>query len=101
MKHDIQFVETEVNETLTKMVERKLDALGKKFDWIIRADVFFRREKGTYGKGKICEIRLSLPGPRMYASTNGKSFEAAITETVSALEKQLEQRKQEMYAHKL
>ncbi len=96
MKSIIQFVQTETNETAKQLVLEKTEQLFKKYDWLIRADVFFREEKDTYGKGKICEIRLSCPGPRLFASSNEESFEAAVAETVRDLEIQLEKRKSEM-----
>jgi putative sigma-54 modulation protein len=96
MKSIIQFVQTETNETAKQLVLEKTEQLFKKYAWLIRADVFFREEKDTYGKGKICEIRLSCPGPRLFASSNEESFEAAVAETVRDLEIQLEKRKSDM-----
>jgi len=99
MESIIQFVQTEKNSTAQKMVLERLDDLSKKYDWLIRADVFFREEKESDGKGKICEVRLSAPGPRIFASSNEKSFEEAVAETYRDLEVQLKKRKSEMQAH--
>ncbi len=96
MTHDIQFVHTAKNTSAERLVIEKLNGLAKKFDWIIRADVFFKEEKNTYGKGKICEIRLSQPGPRIFASSDEESFQAAIAETIRDLDVLLEKRKSEM-----
>lgn len=76
-----------------------LEQLGKHYDWIIRADVKFKEEKGTYGKGKICEVTLSCPGPRIFASSNKDTFEAAAAKTTRDLEVQLRKRKSEMQSH--
>ena len=81
------------------MVTDKLENLGQKFDWIIGADVFFKEEKDTYGKGKICDIRLSLPGPRIFASSDEEGFEESVAETIRDLEIQLKKRKAEMQSH--
>ena len=96
METIVQFVQTETNDSVKQMVLEKVEQLSKKYDWLIRADVFFKEEKDTYGKGKICEIRLSCPGPRLFASSNEESFEAAVAETIRDLEIQLEKRKSEM-----
>jgi ribosome-associated inhibitor A len=45
-------------------------------------------------KGKICEIRLSVPGPVIYASSNKASFEAGVAETADNLERKLESHKE-------
>jgi len=65
----------------------------------ISADVMFKEEKSTNGNGKTCAIELSLPGPKIHASSNSDSFEAAAAETVKDLEKQLQKRKAEMQSH--
>ena len=50
-------------------------------------------------KGFICNIRLSVPGPQVFAESNETSFEAAIAETVSDLDRQLSKRKAQMNTH--
>lgn len=99
MKSIIQFVQIETDNTAKQLVLEKIEQLSKKYDWIIRSDVFFKEEKETYGKGKICEIRLSCAGPRIFASSNEESFAASVAETVRDLEVQLEKRKSEMNTH--
>jgi putative sigma-54 modulation protein len=99
MKVNIQFVQTTQEKWAEELVNEKLDDLGQKYDWLIRADVFFKEEKDTDGKGKICEIRLSLPGPRIFASSDEDNFEASIAETIRDLEVQLKKRKAQMSTH--
>ena len=99
MKVNIQFVQTAQRKWAEELVNQKLDDLGQKYDWIIGADVFFKEEKDTDGKGKICDIRLSLPGPRIFASSDEESFEASIAETTRDLEVQLKKRKAQMSTH--
>lgn len=96
MESIIQFVQSETDETAQQLVLEKIEQLSKKYTWLIRADVFFKEEKDSNGKGKICDIRLSCPGPRIFASSNEESFEAAIAETIRDLEVQLKKRKGEM-----
>ena len=99
MESIIQFVHTETNHTAKKLVLEKIEHISQKYDWLIRADVFFKEEKDSQGKGKICEIRLSCPGPRIFASSNEVSFEASVAETIQDLEVQLSKRKSEMNTH--
>ncbi len=99
MKVNIQFVQTTQKKWAEELVNQKLDDLGQKYDWIIGADVFFKEEKDTDGKGKICDIRLSLPGPRIFASSDEDNFEASVAETIRDLEVQLKKRKAQMSTH--
>lgn len=96
MKTHIQFVHSDTHLSAEQLVQRKLDKLENKYDWIIGADVLFKVENDAAGKGKICAVELNLPGPRIHASTNEESFEAAAAETVKDLERQLKKRKAEM-----
>ncbi|MBP2282797.1 putative sigma-54 modulation protein [Flavobacterium sp. CG_23.5] len=91
-----QFVRTNKNNTAQKLVTEKLELITKHFDWVIRANVIFKEDKVTYGKGKICEIILSCPGVLLFASADNESFEVAIAESIRDLEIQLHKRKSEL-----
>ena len=99
MKTNIQFVNSDSKSSAEQLVQRKLDKLENKYDWVISADVMFKEEKSTNGKGKVCAIEISLPGPKIHASSNEDSFEAAAAESVRDIEKQLKKRKAEMQNH--
>jgi ribosomal subunit interface protein len=99
METTIQFVHIEKNSTAEDLVFEKLAQLSKHFEWIIRAKVFFKEEKDSGGKGKICDITLSCPGPQIFASSNEETFEAAVTETIRDLTAQLNKRKSERQLH--
>lgn len=96
METKIQFVQLPTSESLEAFAIKKLKKLEDQYDWLIRADVFYKEENDAKGKGKICEIRLSLPGPRIFAQSNEESFEAATDETIRDLKIQLKKRKGEM-----
>lgn len=99
MKTRIQFVHSETNASAEELVQRKLDKLENKYDWVIGADVLFKEENDTTGKGKVCAVELDLPGPKIHAKSNEESFEAAAAQTVSDLERQLKKRKAEMKSY--
>lgn len=100
MNHTIQFVHMSSDKTLADRVRNNLLNLGSKYDWIIKADVFLKKEKDTFnGKGHICEFIMSVPGPSLFASSDAPSFEEAIADVTSAIERQLQQRKAELYRH--
>ncbi len=96
MEIKIQFVQTPKSEALESFVIKKLLKMSERYEWLIKADVFYKVEPDTKGKGKICEIRLSLPGPRIFAFSDEESFEAATEETLRDIDKQLQKRKSEM-----
>jgi len=96
MEITVQFVKMPTSETMEAFVQKKLEKLEKRYDWILKADVFYKIENNLKGKGKICDIQLSVPGPRIFATTDDESFEAATDETIRDIEKQLKKRKSEM-----
>ena len=93
MTIDIQFVKMKTSESMVDYTSKKLQRLAKKYEWVIRADVFFKQENDPTEKGQICEMELSLPGPKIFAASNEKNYEMAVKETISDLEKQLKKRK--------
>ncbi len=76
---------------------KKTKKLADAYPFIIRADVFLKREVKNMDGGYICGIRLSLPGPRIYASSDEFSFENAINNTICDLKDQLQKRKVKLY----
>lgn len=99
MKISIQFVKMDTSTAMTHYVEKKLEKLAKKYDWIIQAQVFFKLEYNPSKKGKICEIELSVPGPRIFAASDEDNYEKAVKETIRDLQKQLKKRKATIIQH--
>ncbi|MDC6351474.1 ribosome-associated translation inhibitor RaiA [Zeaxanthinibacter sp. PT1] len=85
---------------LEEMATKKLDKLVDKYDFIVRADVFFKKEKSSDPEeGKVCNIRLSVPGPRLFAEASNDTFEESIAESTGELERQLKKKKEKMKSH--
>ena len=85
------------SQRLESFTEEKLSKLHHKFDDIIRADVFLKQENTSSEEtGMICNIRLSLPGPRIFAEASNQNFEESVVESVKELERQLKKRKDKM-----
>ncbi|WP_282143677.1 ribosome hibernation-promoting factor, HPF/YfiA family [Cellulophaga baltica] len=88
------------SDRLEAMAKEKLDKLKEKYDILIRADVFFKEENTSSDEtGKICNIRLSLPGPRLFAEASHDNFQSSISETINELERQLRKKKEKMQQH--
>jgi putative sigma-54 modulation protein len=99
MNIEIRFVHAVHNETLEDQVKEKLEGLERKYDWITNAAVFLKDEKHPNEENYVCEIKLSVPGPQLFASTNEVNFNKAINNTIHQLATQLEKLKAKMIAH--
>ena len=99
MEINVQFVKMLTSETMEAFAVKKLEKLAKRYDWIIKADVSYKLENDSRKKGKICDIQLSLPGPRIFATSTAENFELATDSTIKDLEKQLKKRKADMRPH--
>lgn len=86
------------NKRLENLVEKKLLQLEQRYQFVHRADVFFKTENRSDDNEMCCDIRLSMPGPRIFASTKAETFESAISETTKDLEDQLRKVKEKMKA---
>ena len=93
MTINIQYVKMKFSESISSYVTKKLQKIEKKYEWVIRTDVFFKMENDSSEKGHICEMEVSLPGPKIFATSNEKNFELAVKETISDIERQLKKRK--------
>ncbi|MEX1002420.1 MAG: ribosome-associated translation inhibitor RaiA [Crocinitomicaceae bacterium] len=98
MNIEIQYVDFKKSDVLENQVHTKLEKLYKKYDWITNAAVFLREVKHPEEKNYLCEIRLSVPGPQLFAQSQEVNFNASINETISDLTVQLEKKKDKMQA---
>lgn len=89
----IQFVKIPTSESLTEFIRTKVESLLNKYPWVIKAQVYIKKQQKHIGKECICEIELSLPGPRLFASSENRNFELAVKHSISELTHQLERTK--------
>ena len=91
-----EYHDVSASDRLESIAKEKLEQLQTKFDFVHRADVFFKTQNRSDNQEMICDIRLSMPGPRIFASTNAETFESALGETIRDLEDQLRKQKEKM-----
>ncbi|QWX85149.1 ribosome-associated translation inhibitor RaiA [Cellulophaga sp. HaHaR_3_176] len=97
MNINFEYHDVKASERLEVFAGKKLTKLFDKYDNIIRADVFFKTENtSTPDTGLICNIRLSIPGPQLFAESSFGNFEAAIVKSIDELERQLRKRKDKL-----
>ncbi len=99
MTVNIQYVGVDVSETLSAFTKEKLEKLFNRYEFLINATVHFKQEGNDHDGGKICNIELSLPGPRIFATSNEHNYEVSVRETISDLERQLKKRKEVYKTH--
>jgi len=99
MEIQVHFVKMQTSDNMETFAIKKLNKLAKHFDWIIKADVSYKLENDPRKKGRICEIQLSAPGPRLFAKSVADNFELATDQTIKDLGIQLKKRKADMRPH--
>ncbi|MDX6745980.1 ribosome-associated translation inhibitor RaiA [Polaribacter sp. PL03] len=100
MNINFEYHNVNASKRLEEFAKEKLESLYTKFQIIIRADVFFKTENTSSDEtGMICNIRLSVPGPRLFAEASNSNFKTSITESINDLEKQLTKKKGKLANH--
>ncbi len=69
MTVNMQYVQMPESESLSEIVNRNLEKLAHKYQFVIRAEVFFKLGNGTDGKNKIC-VRLWKIMHFLHSKTN-------------------------------
>ncbi len=100
MNINFEYDGVKASNRLEIMAAKKLNKLEDKYDFIIRSDVFFKTENTSSPEtGMICNIRVSVPGPRLFAEASCANFETAIATSIEDIERQLRKRKEKMRAY--
>ncbi len=100
MDINFEYNQVKASDRLEIMTAQRLQKLADKYDFIVRSDVFFKKENTSDpNTGMICKIQLSIPGPRLFAEASHGNFEMSIAEAAEDLERQLRKRKEKMKSH--
>lgn len=92
-----EYHDVAASESLESFTEEKLEAVFTRFDFVTRADVFFKTENTTSDEtGKTCGIRISAPGPRLFAESSHNTFKEGVVQSINELTRQLQKRKDTM-----
>ncbi|MDO1500590.1 ribosome-associated translation inhibitor RaiA [Winogradskyella maritima] len=95
-----EYHDVSASERLEQYTEKKLQKIFDRNEFVIRADVFFKTENTSSDEtGMKCGIRLSAPGPRLFAESSHDTFEEAVDETINELSRQLSKRKEKMKSY--
>ena len=92
MNIEIQTLKFDADAKLTDFVNAKLSKL-EKFADITSVDVILRLEKDNEHGNKVAVISLDIPGDKLVAEKQCKSFEEAVDLAIDALKKQLNRHK--------
>lgn len=100
MDINFEYDKVKASEALEEFTTEKIQKLFNKYEFIVRADVFFKLENTNDDKsGKIAGIRLSAPGSRLFAEESKETLHKSVSEVVNQLERQLAKRKGKMNTH--
>ena len=90
MEIKIHAIHYDANEAIEQFVNKKIEKLTRRFDFITDAEVNLKLVKPETANNKEAGIKLSVPGmPDLFASKTADSFEEAVDLTLDALEPQL------------
>jgi len=94
MKITVQSIHFTADKKLLDFIQKKVDKLDTFYDHIISGEVYLKLENVEDEANKITEIKLLLPGNRIFAKEQCKTFEEAADLAVESLRKQIEKHKQ-------
>ena len=95
-----EYHDVTASDELEAFAKAELKKLGDKYQFVHRADVFFKLENTSSDQtGKISGVRVSMPGPRLFAEHSSEDFYPSLKEAIKEVEKQLRKRKEKMQSH--
>ncbi len=95
-----EYHDVHASTELEKYAKEQLQKLADKYQFVHRADVFFKLENTSSDEtGKIAGLRVSLPGPRIFAEHSSADFHGSFKTAVGEVEKQLRKKKEKMQEH--
>ena len=88
MKLQVHSIHFDADQKLIDFIQQRIDKLQIFYDRLVDGEVFLRiNNEGI--DNKTVEIKLSVPGKKLFAKEHARSFEAAADLATEALRAQL------------
>ncbi|MBR1631458.1 MAG: ribosome-associated translation inhibitor RaiA [Paludibacteraceae bacterium] len=94
MNTNIQAIDFNATQALQEFINKKTAKLVKLFDEIQDVDVHLKVVKPETSKNKEAQVKAVAPNVNFYASKVCDTFEEAVTESLEAIERQIEKHKE-------
>jgi putative sigma-54 modulation protein len=95
--HSIHF---DADRKLIDFIQQRVDKLETFYDRLVEGEVFLRRNNEGI-ENKTVEIKLMVPGKKLFAKEQARSFEAAADLATEALRNQLKKFKTRIKSKRL
>ena len=83
-----------VKSYLENLIKKKLMKLVTFNDRLIKAEVYLKSGDNIAPEDKVAEVKISMPGPDVFAESSASSHEKAIAECAEKLRRQIIKRKE-------
>ena len=99
MKIDIRYIDIESDDRLNDFIQKKVDKLETFYDRIVDCEVFLKRSNNNTEENAVVELLINVPGNKLFAKEQAKSFEAGIDASVEAMRRQIKKVKEKQTSH--
>ncbi len=97
MKLQVHSIHFDADRKLIDFIQQRVDKLQIFYDRLVKGEVFLRiNNEGI--ENKTVEIKLSVPGKKLFAKEQARTFEAAVDLATEALRNQLKKFKTRLNA---
>ena len=97
MRLQVHSIHFDADQKLIDFIQQRVDKLQIFYDRLVKGEVFLRiNNEGI--ENKTVEIKLSVPGKKLFAKEQARTFEAAVDMATDALRNQLKKFKTRLKA---
>jgi putative sigma-54 modulation protein len=96
MKTTINSIKFDADRKLVEFVQDKVKKLSKFYDEIVAVEVFLKLENTQDTDNKNVEIKIEIPGNKLFSRKQSKTFEESTDLAIDALKLQLIKHKEKM-----
>ena len=94
MEVEVKSIKFDATDKLHEFIQKKVSKLDKYCDNIRKVEVSLKVVKPATAQNKEVSIVVSLPGDEIFVEKQSDSFEEAITQSMPAIERQLDKYKE-------
>jgi len=96
MNVQINSVSFKADQKLQDFIKGKIEKLLRFYNYAIGSEVTLKVDANEKPDNKIVEIRFLVKGNDLFASKQCSTFEEAVDQTIDALKRQIDKRKEKL-----
>lgn len=99
MEISVQSNNCNPTESVREYLKLKLENMAAKYNWVMKANIYFKEEGNDLSNEKVIEISLDVPGSSIFSKGQNATFGMAAKKALEGARRQLRKQREKNFSY--